>query len=1262
MSNSQLCTSILIALMALAIANSALARPSESFTYEGYLEDSLGNPATGPIHFRFTIHDGASCDLWQKEVSNVSPDNGYFSIDIGAPATTSNLSSLTQVFANQTPINCFPSGSVTLTAGTARQMRVEICDDSTFSNCGSSSPWNTLGDQTINSAPSALLCDSAYYLGSKTSTDFVQFWTNASRPVTPQIGEVGFNTDQMAFEEYSSGWTPVAFLGTVTSVTGTAPVQVTNGTTTPSISIDDATASTKGVVQVGSGLDVSSGVVSLQYDSSQFTINGSNELELSATYLTSSDAIAGDVTGTIGASTVSSIQGEAVDATAPGAGQALLYNGVSYSPTAVLPLSGGTMTGGIDMNSETISNLPVPLAGGDAATMAWVNTQVDTIIDDATSANDNFIPKFNNGATSITDSKITDDGSTVAIGTNKLVVLSSGNVGIGTTTPDTTLDVTGSSSSFAFLPAGNADPSGSLNTSQWSLWFDEANDEFELVGKKSDDSLINVTVGSGGGGTGDIEGVAAGAGLSGGATSGTATLAHDDTSTQTDVDNSDGNIIQDLTFDGFGHVTGAVSTDLDTRYFTQSTSDVRYLKLAGGTMLGALNMGANTITSSATPTGVNDLTNKTYVDDGLATKSDSGHTHATYLEKAGGTTSGPITMNGTLTMGANINMGNSTQTVTGLPDPANADDAVNLNYFEKKLGIWDLDNTVTPPSDGQVLKWSTTNTRWELGNDNAGGGAGDGHSLDADDGAPTDALYVDATGEVGIGTITPTAKFHVIGTANITGVTNFSDDLIVDSTDLFVDKSLNRVGIGTSSPSTKLTVYGNSVDAITYMRLSGNDNAGIRMGQDGENYQISYNPFDNYLKFSTGTGATTRMVLTNLGNLGIGLTNPSSPLEVSGNIEAEQICYTDGTNCLDLSLGVPAMTGTSASSVMQNSSIPNCSSTEKLQMSLGPVHTFTCEPDNDSGGDITSVVAGTGITVDSGTSGDATVRIGAGAITATEIAGGAVGTSEIADGSISNADLDDDSITANKINTGAVTTDGIANLTITTADIADGQITSAKIANGAVTDAKISGTITASKIGVDSRYVAATGDTMTGALTITAGGTGLNVNNDVDVGGNLEVSGDTLTSRLHIQNYGTATQPSIALDNDGNSGIYAAADNGVYISAGGANVVNITPETFRTTASIRRKIRFIPEVGGTTVNANDHVIIMEEQNTTNDLTIPTSLCDAADDNGRELIITHSGSGAPLTIVTSTAISPPGAVSVPSGDSKTLHCFNSKWYY
>ena len=70
---------------------------------------------------------------------------------------------------------------------------------------------------------------------------------------------------------------------------------------------------------------------------------------------------------------------------------------------------------------------------------------------------------------------------------------------------------------------------------------------------------------------GDITGVAAGSGMTGGGTSGSVTLSHDDTSSQASVSNSGNTVIQSLTLDTFGHVTGVTSATTGTTY-TQPTS------------------------------------------------------------------------------------------------------------------------------------------------------------------------------------------------------------------------------------------------------------------------------------------------------------------------------------------------------------------------------------------------------------------------------------------------------------------------------------------------------------------------------------------------------------------------------------------------------------------------------------------------------------------------------------------------------------------
>jgi hypothetical protein len=56
-----------------------------------------------------------------------------------------------------------------------------------------------------------------------------------------------------------------ACTGTVTTVTGTAPVVITStATTTPNVTVTDATSAAKGVVQVGTNVDVAAGVISVK--------------------------------------------------------------------------------------------------------------------------------------------------------------------------------------------------------------------------------------------------------------------------------------------------------------------------------------------------------------------------------------------------------------------------------------------------------------------------------------------------------------------------------------------------------------------------------------------------------------------------------------------------------------------------------------------------------------------------------------------------------------------------------------------------------------------------------------------------------------------------------------------------------------------------------------------------------------------------------------------------------------------------------------
>jgi hypothetical protein len=131
-------------------------------------------------------------------------------------------------------------------------------------------------------------------------------------------------------------------------------------------------------------------------------------------------------------------------------------------------------------------------------------------------------------------------------------------------------------------------------------------------------------------------------------------------------------------------------------------------------------------------------------------------------------------------------------------------------------------------------------------------GSGNRYSLDASDGSPKDALYVDQDGKVGIGTQSPTAKLHVAGgspralveassgnpevSLKNTGDSvakiwtlykdNATDDLrFYQNGDRVVIKTTGNVGIGTTSPTQgRLQVQASSGAAI---RANSSGNAAI---------------------------------------------------------------------------------------------------------------------------------------------------------------------------------------------------------------------------------------------------------------------------------------------------------------------------------------------------------------------------------------------------------------------------------------------------
>jgi hypothetical protein len=123
--------------------------------------------------------------------------------------------------------------------------------------------------------------------------------------------------------------------------------------------------------------------------------------------------------------------------------------------------------------------------------------------------------------------------------------------------------------------------------------------------------------------------------------------------------------------------------------------------------------------------------------------------------------------------------------------------------------------------------------------------------------------------------------------ANSANALDAPDGIPTDA--VFVDNSGN-VGIGTTSPTTKLTIGDGSGTAT--MNFVGKDNTvdiGVRIEQKNSlKWLIGMNNAVQDSSFSIlQGGASDRLVIDTNGNVGIGTTSPSAKLEVRGNLSLD---------------------------------------------------------------------------------------------------------------------------------------------------------------------------------------------------------------------------------------------------------------------------------------------------------------------------------------------------------------------------------------
>jgi hypothetical protein len=147
-------------------------------------------------------------------------------------------------------------------------------------------------------------------------------------------------------------------------------------------------------------------------------------------------------------------------------------------------------------------------------------------------------------------------------------------------------------------------------------------------------------------------------------------------------------------------------------------------------------------------------------------------------------------------------------------------------------------------------------------------------------GTPSNTLYIDSSGNVGIGTNAPSSVLHVTGSLQ-------ADGLVVEASTpantLYVDSS-GSVGIGTNTPSSKLHVAGN-----TYVT----GNVGIGVASPAAKLDIAGGLHADGVTVETGTLADT-LYVDSSGRVGIGTNAPTSKLHVAGNVYANGSLILDG--------------------------------------------------------------------------------------------------------------------------------------------------------------------------------------------------------------------------------------------------------------------------------------------------------------------------------------------------------------------------------
>jgi hypothetical protein len=194
----------------------------------------------------------------------------------------------------------------------------------------------------------------------------------STAPSTPLEGQIYYNSVSQTIFVCTTGGGSPAFKdlgkqGTVTSVSGTSPISVSNGTTTPAISISAADGSNAGSMS-GAHYTLVNNATNANTASTIVKRDASGNFSAGTITAALSGNVSGDVTGNV-TGTVSSLSNHDTGDLAEGTN--LYYTDTRVRANRLDQMSAPTAS--VSLNSQKITGLADPTDAQDAATKAYVD-------------------------------------------------------------------------------------------------------------------------------------------------------------------------------------------------------------------------------------------------------------------------------------------------------------------------------------------------------------------------------------------------------------------------------------------------------------------------------------------------------------------------------------------------------------------------------------------------------------------------------------------------------------------------------------------------------------------------------------------------------------------------------------------------------------------------------------------------------------------------------------------------------------------------